>query len=305
VRERSTRRRTHPPPNPARSPNIPASECQQCAKRSCHIQEDDAGASLRYALNSPSTETEPGSPRNRRDLLKAIPLTAAATALPQTPQRRSKIVVTGGHPGDPEYACGGTIARLTSAGHDVVLLYLNNGEWETPAATRIAEAKKACEILKARPLYADQKNGHAIVDNDHYQSFQKLLATENPDAVITHWPIDNHPDHRAIANLTYEAWKQLKRRFALYYFEVSDGEDTVQFPAPTHYVDITPVADTKKAACYAHASQTPDFYYPLQDTVATFRGLQAGTKEAEGFILQIDSPSEFDLSVAISGGQAK
>ena len=238
---------------------------------------------------------------NRRDLLKAIPLTAAATTLAQTSRRKYKIVVTGGHPGDPEYACGGTIARLASSGHEVVLLYLNNGEWETSAAIRMAEAKKACEILKARPIYADQKNGHAIVDNDHYQSFQKLLTTENPDAVFTHWPIDNHPDHRAIANLTYEAWKQMRHRFALYYFEVSDGEDTVQFPAPTHYVDITSVAETKRAACYAHASQTPDFYYPLQDTVANFRGLQAGTKKAEGFVLQLGSPPDFDLAVVTSG----
>ena len=229
---------------------------------------------------------------NRRDLLKAIPLTAAATTFPQAPPHKYKIVVTGGHPGDPEYACGGTIARLTASGHDAVLLYLNDGEWETSAAIRIAEAKKACEILKARPLYADQKNGHAIVDNEHYQAFQRILEAENPDAVITHWPIDNHADHRAVANLTYESWKQMKRRFPLYYFEVSDGEDTVQFPAPTHYVDITNFADTKRAACYAHASQTPDFYYPLQDTVANFRGFQAGSKKAEAFILQLGSPRD-------------
>jgi hypothetical protein len=36
-----------------------------------------------------------------------------------------------------------------------------------------------------------------------------------------------------MANLTYESWKQLKRRFALYYYEVSDGEDTTQFPPAT------------------------------------------------------------------------
>jgi LmbE family N-acetylglucosaminyl deacetylase len=205
--------------------------------------------------------------------------------------RKLKIVVTGGHPGDPEYGCGGTIARLTASGHEVVLLYLNDGAWQQiSATTRIAEAKKACEILNARPAYASQANGHAIVDNDHYQAFQRILKTENPDAVFTHWPIDNHPDHRAIANLTYEAWKQLKRRFALYYYEVSDGDDTTQFPAPTHYVDITDVAETKKAACYAHANQNPDYFYAVQDTVASFRGLQAGKKRAEAFILQLGSP---------------
>jgi len=239
---------------------------------------------------------------NRRDLLKGVAVTGSTAALDLkagnvalSPEpRKLKFVVTGGHPGDPEYGCGGTIARLTSLGHEVALLYMNDGAWqETSATTRIAEAKKACEILKARPLYARQINGHAIIDNQHYKDFQTLLEAEKPDAVFTHWPIDNHPDHRGVANLTYEAWKQMKHFFALYYYEVSDGEDTSQFPAPTHYVDITDLAETKRAACYAHASQTPDFYYPLQDTVAAFRGFQAASKRAEGYVMQIGSADVF------------
>ncbi|HZQ96175.1 MAG TPA: PIG-L family deacetylase, partial [Candidatus Sulfotelmatobacter sp.] len=137
---------------------------------------------------------------NRRHILKGAAWAAGAAVLPGTAQnspagapsaRKYKIVVTGGHPGDPEYGCGGTIARLTALGHEVVLLYLNNGAWETSAEVRIAEAKRACEILKARPAYANQVNGHAIVDNAHYEAFRKLLAAESPDAVFTHWPIDN------------------------------------------------------------------------------------------------------------------
>jgi len=153
--------------------------------------------------------------------------------------RKLKVIVAGGHPGDPEYGCGGTVARITSLGHQVVLMYLNDGAWPpTDAATRIAEAKKACEILKATPSYAGQTNGHAIVDNQHYEQYAKLIDAEQPDAVFTQWPIDNHRDHRAIAMLTYDAWRQSKEKFALYYYEVSDGEDTLQF-SPTHYVDIT------------------------------------------------------------------
>lgn len=247
---------------------------------------------------------------NRREMLRGTGVVAGALAVKAVGQnssggaqsaRKCKIVVTGGHPGDPEYGCGGTIARLTAMGHEVVLLYMNDGAWEqTSAAVRITEAKRACEILKARPAYANQINGHAIVDNAHYQAFQSILEAENPDAVFTHWLIDNHPDHRAIANLTYESWKQLKRRFALYYYEVSDGEDTTQFPAPTQYVDITDLADTKKAACYAHASQSPDYYYGLQDTVATFRGLQSGSKKAEAYILQIGSAYDVFLRTGLA-----
>ncbi len=245
---------------------------------------------------------------HRREVLKRAGIlagTAAVSAIAQDSaptMRKFKIVVTGGHPGDPEYGCGGTVARLTSLGHDVVLLYLNDGAWETSAAIRMAEARKACDILKARPAYAGQANGHAIVDNAHYESFQKIIAEEKPDAVFNQWFIDNHPDHRAIANLTYEAWNRLKRRFAMYYYEVSDGEDTMQFNAPTHYVDITAVADTKKAACYAHASQNPDFFFGVQDTVAAFRGLSIGSKRAEAFLLQIGSPFDIFALTGLSPG---
>src|ERR1700688_3099888 len=107
---------------------------------------------------------------NRREMLKGTGMMAGAATLTLmaqessgTAERKLKFVVVGGHPGDPEYGCGGTIARLTALGHDVALLYLNDGAWETSAAVRTAEAKRACEILKARPIYADHANGHAIV----------------------------------------------------------------------------------------------------------------------------------------------
>jgi LmbE family N-acetylglucosaminyl deacetylase len=208
------------------------------------------------------------------------------------PGPRLKVIVAGGHPGDPEYGCGGTVARLTGLGHEVVLLYLNDGAWPpTPAPTRVAEATRACELLRARPAYAGQVNGHAVVDNTHYEDYAKRIDAENPDVIITQWPIDNHRDHRAVTMLTYDAWRQSKKKFSLYYYEVSDGEDTLQF-SPTHYVDITEVESIKRAACYAHASQTPERYYALQDQVAAFRGIEGGYKKAEAFLLQRQSPAD-------------
>jgi LmbE family N-acetylglucosaminyl deacetylase len=231
----------------------------------------------------------------RRDILigaGAVAVVSVARGMPTSTERKLKVVVTGGHPGDPEYGCGGTVSRFTSLGHDVTLLYLNDGGWPPTSSTeRIAEAKKACEILRARPVYAGQQNGHAVVDNDHYETYAKLLEAEKPDLVFTQWPIDNHRDHRAITMMTYDSWNSSKHAFALYYYEVSDGEDTLQF-SPTHYVDITEQEPLKRAACYAHASQTPDRYYKMQDDVALFRGVEAGCKRAEGFVLQLRSPGD-------------
>lgn len=231
-------------------------------------------------------------------LMVGLPMASASEAQPafeQPPARKLKIVVAGGHPGDPEYGCGGTIARYTSLGHEVALLYLNNGAWPAqlggaPASTRMAEARKACEILKARPLFAGQINGKAIVDAAHYEDYRKILEVERPDIVFTQWPIDNHPDHRATWTLTYNAWLKMGKRFALYYYEVSDGEDTMQF-SPTCYVDITEFEARKHAACYAHASQSPDKYYALEDQVAAFRGIESGCKRAEAHVHQVQSPS--------------
>jgi LmbE family N-acetylglucosaminyl deacetylase len=240
---------------------------------------------------------------SRRELLGAGVMAASGAAVvaadraiteKQSVAPGKKIVVTGGHPGDPEYGCGGTIARLADLGHDIVLLYLNRGDPnETPGQVsfpRVAEAARACEILKARPVYAGQIDGHAIVDGAHYEAFRQITAREKPDALFTQWPVDNHADHRAISLLSYDAWLHLKKSFALYYYEVSNGEDTTCF-TPTHYVDISATADRKRRACFAHASQSPDRYYGLQQTVAKFRGIESGAREAEAFIHHAQSPT--------------
>jgi len=227
-----------------------------------------------------------------------LPGTASAAATASSATARLRVVVTGGHPGDPEYGCGGTIARYAELGHDVAILYLNKGltleaAQAGNAPDRVAEAAKACAILNARPLYAGQIDGNAIVDRERSDQFHALLEAERPDVVFTHWPIDNHADHRAISMLVYDAWVRMKRSFALYYYEVSNGEDTVQF-TPTHYVDISAVADRKRSACYAHASQTPDRFYQLQEAVTRMRGIERGTAQAEGFIRHVQSP-DFSL----------
>jgi LmbE family N-acetylglucosaminyl deacetylase len=210
--------------------------------------------------------------------------------------RKLRVVVAGGHPGDPEYGCGGTIAQYTDLGHEVVLLYLNRGgggiagvSFEEAERIRTAEALKACEILKARAVFAEHPDGRSVVDMEHYNSFHALLAAQNPDVLFTQWPIDGHRDHRATSVLTQEAWQRMHKKCALYYYEVTNGEDTQHY-FPHHYVDISAVKARKRAACYAHASQAPDKFYAWQEQVARFRGMESGHEQAEAFIRHVQSP---------------
>lgn len=212
-------------------------------------------------------------------------LRAAASSL--------KVVVAGGHPGDPECGCAGTIARYSDNGHEVVLLYLNRGEGycggaslERCADIRTGEARKACQILKARAAFAGQYDGRAIVDGSHYEAFARVLMAEKPDVVFTQWPIDSHRDHRAVSVLTLDAWLQAGKRFALYYYEVA--EDTMMF-TPADYVDISSVESRRRDACFAHASQQPDKWYPKQVEITRAHGRAKGVAQAEAFLRHPES----------------
>ena len=206
---------------------------------------------------------------------------------------KKKIVVVGAHPDDPESGCGGTIARYSSLGHEVVILYLTRGEagiegksLQEAATIRTAEAGKACAILNARPVFAAQIDGNTELSRSRYEDFAKILNAEAPAIVFTHWPIDSHRDHRAASLLTYDAWLHGGRRFDLYYYEVDQGEQTQMFH-PTDYVDISDTEARKRAACFVHASQKPETsFWPLHDMMNRFRGMECGVKLAEAFVWQ-------------------
>ncbi len=226
--------------------------------------------------------------------LLGLPLPSGIAA-EGSPSRKVKVIVVGGHPDDPESGCGGTMALYASQGHEVVALYLTRGEAGIPgkshdeaASIRTAESQQACQILKARALFAGQIDGATEVNPARYKAFHDILEAEQPNLVFTHWPVDTHPDHRAASLLAYDAWLHSRQKFALFYFEVMSGSQTQNF-APSHYVDITTTEGQKRAACMAHVSQNPQEFYAAHDVMNRFRGMECGVKFAEGFIEHVQS----------------
>jgi LmbE family N-acetylglucosaminyl deacetylase len=204
---------------------------------------------------------------------------------------KKKIVCVGGHPDDPESGCGGTLAKLAAQGHDVTIIYLTTGEagitgasHDEAAKTRKQEAINACKILNAKPVFAGQIDGATIADNTALQHIQNLIATEKPDVVFTHWPIDAHKDHQVASLLTIQTWVRASVKFTLYFFEVCAGEQTMIF-TPTDYVDISETQEQKKKAVYCHTSQDPAGIYACgHASMEDFRGREAGVRAAEGFV---------------------
>jgi LmbE family N-acetylglucosaminyl deacetylase len=236
---------------------------------------------------------------NRREMLKATgTLLAGATLFgaeafatePSTPTTTKKALIIGAHPDDPENV-GGTMRLLREAGWEVVAVYMTRGQagitgksHDEAAAIRTAEAEEACRILDVRPIFMTQIDGSAEINKERYVEMREVIAAESPDLVITHWPIDGHPDHRVCSMLVYDAWRRLGYSFELYYFETMTGTQT-QYFHPTDYVDIGAVAERKHKAYFAHVSQnTTKSFASYHDRVEKFRGREFNCDRAEAFI---------------------
>jgi LmbE family N-acetylglucosaminyl deacetylase len=223
--------------------------------------------------------------------LAGIQAISANSGDPRLESKKLKIIVVGAHPGDPECGCGGTIALFTAEGHEVVAAYLTRGEagvqgksYEEAGKIRTDEALKACKILKCRTEFLGQIDGNCEIKKNSYAPVNDFIKNENPDLLFTHWPIDSHRDHRICSILAYDAWIAMEKKFALYYYEVTSGNETQNF-YPTDYVNIGPVMEQKNACCMAHASQYPeDWYEKIQKTIQRFRGIELNCENAEAFV---------------------
>ena len=232
----------------------------------------------------------------RRTFVKQSAL-AAVTSLPlaSNSETRSvpaslKIVCVSAHPDDPESGCGGTLARYAALGHAVTIVYLTRGErgiegksLDEAARIRTAECDAACRIIGAKPAFFGQIDGATEVTRAQVDAMQRLLATQTPDVLYTHWPVDTHMDHQVASMLTIRAWMNLKTPL-LYFFEVDTGSQTEGF-LPNTYVDVSPVLDQKKRALFAHVSQDGQgIWREHHEVMAQWRGREAGVAAAEAFV---------------------
>ncbi len=242
---------------------------------------------------------------NRRDFVKnslalgapallAAEVLAAPTAPAETQPvtgRPLKIACVGAHPDDPESGCGGALIRCRELGHSVTVIYLTRGERGIPgksdeeaARIRSAEARAACGMIGAKPLFAGQIDGSSEFTRARLYEMVKLLEQADPDVIFTHWPVDTHFDHQVASLLAFRSHLTLPRRPRLYFFEVNAGSQTQGF-LPNAYVDISACVEKKKAALFAHSSQGGEsIWRDHHEIMAGFRGREAGVAAAEGFV---------------------
>lgn len=192
------------------------------------------------------------------------------------------------HPDDLAYGMGG-MASLLREEVDLHLVCATKGERGCPGhdlneigTIREQEQKAACERLGAsldflgridRELYADMETCRLVAD---------AIQTTAPVALFTIWPIDHHPDHSAISEITRKAVFMTQSPIEVVYAE--EGENQTAHFTPEIYVDISGVMEEKLALVRCHACQNRDDVMAKECLgKAARRGKEAGCDYAEGY----------------------
>jgi N-acetylglucosamine malate deacetylase 1 len=200
-----------------------------------------------------------------------------------------RVVVFGGHPDDPESGAGGLVALLTQQGHEVVLAYGTTfrGDrrfFDRPEAeVRQEEATAASKVLGASTKFFPYAHENLVADVETVRSVSAWIDELKPDIVVTHWPLDTHPNHHAVSSIIWQCYKR-KGGWTLYFFEVMTDQQTIAF-RPDLYLDIGSVRETKRRALDTHKSQEPDAIWKDHERMHLRRGAECGVKYAEAYAL--------------------
>ena len=128
------------------------------------------------------------------------------------PERREDpldILCLGAHCDDIEIGCGGTVLRLVEQYPDARF------HWVVLASNDVrgAEAQASAEHFLHGAAKADirierfRESYFPWVGADIKDYFESLKADVDPDLVFTHHRHDRHQDHRLVADLTWNTWR--------------------------------------------------------------------------------------------------
>lgn len=216
------------------------------------------------------------------------------------------------HPDDEVFGCGGIIHRLKKAGSRVYVLYLTVGEARDFSASGFsAAADRLNDLEKVAHFYGLDGYSVAFPGNDYHLRLDAMaqhdlisaierdndLSLENirPDVVFTTAGTDYNQDHRAVFNATMTALRPASAEFKSFQpfvltyelpyqqWNVGEGLSESNFYVRLDESDM----DAKIAALELYQSQLKSPDSPLSirgvQALASYRGLQCGTRVAEAF----------------------
>jgi LmbE family N-acetylglucosaminyl deacetylase len=183
------------------------------------------------------------------------------------PGRPLRLVCLGAHADDIEIGCGGAVLQLLAdrPGTEVHWVVLSG----TPDRRREAEESAARFLAAAASRrvevfdFPDARFPGAF--DGLKDAFEMLKAAGTPDLVLTHRRADRHQDHRTVAELTWNAW----RDHLILEYEIPKYEGDLA--PPNCYVPLDREVAERKVALVMEGfpSQRTKHWFDAE----TFRGL--------------------------------
>jgi LmbE family N-acetylglucosaminyl deacetylase len=119
-----------------------------------------------------------------------------------------RVLCLGAHSDDIEIGCGGTILRLLSSHQEVEIFWFVLGtsnvreqEARNSAALFLSCAKKKDVVVK------NFRDGYFPFQGTQIKDYFEELKTTTPDLIFTHSRKDAHQDHRLLAELTWNTFR--------------------------------------------------------------------------------------------------
>ena len=210
----------------------------------------------------------------------------------------TQILIVGPHPDDQELGMGGTIAKLVSQGHDVLLLDMTSGE-PTPHGTpevRAKEAAVAAEVLGVKRTTANLPNRYVEHSIAARHAVAAVIREHQAEILFTPYFEDAHPDHIATTKIVEDARFDAKLtkidiagepiypKWLFYYY----CTHLRIIPNPSFLIDTSGFATQKREAIVAYESQfvIPENNRPIVDWIDAqdnYFGGRLRTETAEPF----------------------
>lgn len=120
-----------------------------------------------------------------------------------------KVLCLGAHSDDIEIGCGGTILRLLSSFHDLDITWVVFAS----NADREKEARRSADLFlsgadRKKVIVKSFRDGFFPFEGAEIKScFEQELKSASPDLIFTHSKKDAHQDHRLLAELTWNSFR--------------------------------------------------------------------------------------------------
>jgi len=216
----------------------------------------------------------------------------------------SRILTVAVHPDDETLGCGGTLLKHKANGDKIHWLIATSikeedGFVEKDILQREDEVKKVSHMYDFDAVHQLEFSTKKIDGLPHKKMIDKISTVFNsikPDIVYLPFNNDVHSDHRIIFDAAYSCTKIFRYPFIkkiLMMETISETEFTPNIKdfifAPNYFVDISDFLDKKLEITKVFKSELGQHPFPRSlegiKALATFRGVMAGCKYAESFML--------------------